>query len=132
MNHLSKATISLNLTALALVLALWGWGDSFRAFGSGLALFGVNLLLIYYVGARLFASTVTPADGAPPKVSPLFLPALFIKVMLLGGGAYLALVKFGLEVSFFIGGLVAGLVFFALPSIVLRRHFLLSTPAKVS
>ncbi len=131
MTPILKATALLDLLAIALVFNQTGMDGRLGAYAAGLALFDLNLLLVVYVGKRFFEAADPAASPVNRKANPLFVTALFLKMILLGGGAWLAIRVAGLEPLFFVAGLISALVFFAGPMTVLRRHFSLSTRAKV-
>lgn len=118
--------------ALALLAAQVGVDGRLGAFAAGLVLFGVNLLLVCAVAVKFFeALGETALELGPRKTSPWLVLGLLVKVALLGGGAFLCLAVWSLDARFFVFGLVAGLVLFAVPATLLRRHFSLPTRAKV-
>ena len=131
MTPIFKAAAALDLLAIALVFHQTGMDGRLAAYVGGVALFDLNLLLLVYVGKRFFQVAGPGASSVDGKANPLFVAALFLKMMVLGGGAWAAIRVAGLEPLFFGAGLVSALVFFAGPATILRRHFSLSTNAKV-
>lgn len=131
MSPVLKATAALDLVAVALVFQQTGVDARLGAFAFGMALFGANLLLVVFVARRLFASAGQGAPRRNGRASPLLVLALFIKVMVLGAGAWVAIRVAGFDPLFFLAGLVVSLVFFVASATALRRHFSLSTDPKV-
>jgi hypothetical protein len=128
---LLQVKLGLDFLALALVFDQTGVDGRLAAFGAGLLLFDLNLVLVIYLAKRFFEAAAPSAAEAHKKANPLLVGALFFKVMILGAGAWLFLRVGGVDPLFFVAGLVAALVFFAGPATVLRRHFSLSSGAKV-
>ena len=99
--------LSLLLSAVALVLWVTPLsGKALVAFVSGGALFVLNLVALMVASRRLLA-----AEG--PKMGSGGFLLFGGKFVLLGLGAYVALVTYGLRVDFFVGGLCAGLGLFS-------------------
>ena len=78
------------------------------AFAVGEALFGLNVVG-WVVVSRWWLATASGAKGtAGNGVARVFM-AMGGKIIMVGGGVYLALVTYDLRVDFFVGGLCAGL-----------------------
>lgn len=126
-----KAKAALDILAIALVFNQTGPDVRLAAFAAGTLLFDVNLALVVYVGRRFFETAAPVGPVRNGKPSPWLVLALLLKVMILGVGVWVALKVAGLDPLFFTAGLLSALAFFAAPSLVLRRHFSLSTGPKV-
>lgn len=131
MTKVMQAALVLEALALALVFHQTGVDGRLGAFAAGLFLFDLNLGLVVYVARRIFAVAGSAAPDANRKANPLLVGALFIKVMVLGVGAYVGLRVLALDPLFFVAGLTSALIFFAASATVLRRHFSLSRGVKV-
>ena len=81
------------------------------AFMAGEALFAVNFMALVIASRRLLAGASSSPGGARSVVAGL---VTIGKIVVLGGGAYLALVTFDLRVDFFVGGLCAALALLTL------------------
>ena len=93
----------------AVALVLWVMpvsGKALVAFVSGEALFAINLVALMFASRRLLAAS-------SPKMGSGGVLLFGGKFVLLGVGAYVALVTYGLRVDFFVGGLCVGLGLFA-------------------
>ena len=79
-----------------------------QAFAVGEALFGLNVVG-WVVVSRWWLASASGATGAAGQgIARVFL-AMGGKILMVGGGVYLALVTYDLRVDFFVGGLCAGL-----------------------
>ena len=95
------------LLMAAAVLLVWALPlarSGVVAFAAGELLFGLNLIGLI-VASRWLLGMVSAAPGAARGANPSLFLAMGVKVLLLGGGAYLALVTFNLRADFFVAGL---------------------------
>jgi len=93
----------------AVALGLWAMplsGKALVAFVSGEALFAINLVALMFASRKLLAA-------ASPNIGSGGFLLFGGKFILLGAGAYVALVTYGLRVDFFVGGLCVGLGLFS-------------------
>ena len=106
MRPVLQANAALDVLAVGLVFNQTGVDARLGAFTFGLLLFGANLLLMIYVGRRIFDGAGGRATARQGRLNPWLTLALFLKVMVLGGGAWLALRIADLDPLFFLAGLV--------------------------
>lgn len=97
---------------LTVVLALVTFGSGFfqRDFFYGLLLFFINFMTFKIIVGTLFKLS---SDNNAPIRKYIFIPAMFIKMIAIGGISYFVLVYLEGSAYFYVGGFGVGLVIFS-------------------
>jgi hypothetical protein len=115
-----RLTVALVVALALAVVALlpdrrWALG-----FAAGLGVFVVAALILMEVGARMLR---VDAAGEARRPSAWLVPALLAgKLVLLGGGSYVALVPFALPPVAFVSGALATLALVTVAAMIARRR----------